>query len=184
LDPIKKISIKAHFILGLIIATMVCLGVFIIGALGIHATWPAFFVMISFFISGADVKNLPNILIGSLTGLILAFLLLIAATPTIAAIGPTLGILLLVWIVVFSIVFGKEFVPKAFNDFAFIYFTIALISAAEAATMTPAAIISEYVTWGLTAIIGGGGILAGIIFCITLARKYGLLPPAGAEEGH
>lgn len=183
LDPIKKISIKAHFFLGIIIATIVCLGVVVIGALGIHATWPAFFIMISFFITGADVKNLPSIFIGCLTGLILAFLLLIAATPTMAALGATLGLLVLVWLVVFVIVFGKEFAPKAFNDFAFIYFTIALIFAAEAAKMTPAAIVSEYVTWALTAILGGGGILAGIIGCITLARKAGLLPPADAS-GH
>lgn len=182
MDPIKKISVKAHFFLGLIIATIVCLGVFIIGALGIHATWPAFFIMISFFISGADVKNLPNIFIGCITGLILAFLLLIAATPTMTVLGATLGLLVLVWIIVFTIVFGKEFVPQAFNDYAFVYFTIALIFAAEAATMTPAAIVSEYVTWGLTAILGGGGILAGIICCITLARKASLLPPADA--GH
>ncbi|MBP1761399.1 MAG: cation transport ATpase [Firmicutes bacterium] len=182
MDPIKKISVKAHFFLGLIIATIVCLGVVVIGALGIEATWPAFFVMISFFITGASVKNLPSIFIGSITGLILAFLLLIAATPTMAALGPTLGLLLLVWLIVFSIVFGQEFLPQAFNNFAFIYFTIALIFAGEAATMTPAAILSEYVTWALTAILGGGGILAGIIGCITLARKAGLLPPAGASE--
>ncbi len=183
MDPMKKISIKAHFFLGLIIATIVCLGVVVIGALGIHATWPAFFIMISFFITGADVKNLPSIFIGCITGLVLAFLLLIAATPTMAALGATVGLLVLVWIVVFTIVFGKEFVPQAFNDFAFIYFTIALIFAAEAATMTPAAIVSQYVTWALTAILGGGGILAGIIVCITLARKAGLLPPAAAS-GH
>ena len=182
MDPMKKISVKAHFFLGLIIATIVCIGVFIIGALGIKHTWPAFFIMISFFISGANVKNLPNIFIGSITGLILAFVLLIAAAPTMAALGATFGLLVLVWIIVFLIVFGKEFVPKAFNDFAFIYFTIALIFAATAATMTPAAIVSEYVTWALTAILGGGGILAGIIGCITLARKAGLIPPAAA--GH
>ncbi len=183
MDPIKKISIKAHFFLGLIVATMVCLGVIVIGALGVEATWPAFFIMISFFITGADVNNLPKIVIGAITGLLLSFLLLIAAAPAMAALGATLGLLILVWLVVFLIVFGGEFLPQAFNDFAFIYFTIALIFAAEAATMTPAAIVSEYVTWALTAVLGGGGILAGIIGCITLARKVGLLPPAAAS-GH
>ncbi|HZK87066.1 MAG TPA: hypothetical protein VFC40_03800, partial [Syntrophomonas sp.] len=127
MDPMKKISVKAHFFLGLIIATIVCIGVFIIGALGIEHTWPAFLIMISFFMTGANVKNLPNIFIGSITGLILAFVLLIAAAPTMEALGATFGLLVLVWIVVFLIVFCKEFVPMAFNDFAFIYFTIALI---------------------------------------------------------
>lgn len=183
MDPIKKISIKAHFVLGIIIATIVCLGVVVIGALGVEATWPAFFIMISFFITGANVKNLPNIFIGAITGLLLSFVLLIAATPAMAALGSTLGLLVLVWLVVFLIVFGKEFLPQAFNDFAFIYFTIALIFAASAATMTPAAIISEYITWALTAVLGGGGILTGIICCITLARKAGLIPPAAAS-GH
>ncbi len=183
MDPIKKISMKAHLTLGIIIATVVCLGVVVIGALGVHATWPAFFIMISFFITGANVKNLPSIFIGCITGLILAFLLLIAATPTMAAIGPTLGLLVLVWLVVFLIVFGQEFLPQAFNNFAFIYFTIALIFAGEAATMTPAAIVSEYLVWALTAILGGGGILACIIGGITLARKASLLPPADAS-GH
>lgn len=67
LDPIKKNSVKAYFFLGLIIATVVSLGVLIIGALGIHDVWPAFFIMISFFITGADIKNLPNIFIGCIT---------------------------------------------------------------------------------------------------------------------
>ena len=177
MNPTKKNSVKEQFFQGLIIATIVCIGVFIIGALGIEATWPAFFIMISFFITGADVKNLPNIFGGCITGLILAFLLLLAAMPTMTALGETLGVLVLVWIIVFSMVFGQEFVPQAFNDFAFIYFTLALIFAAKALTMTHAAIASEYLTWGLTAILGGGGILAGIIICITLARKAGLLPP-------
>ena len=182
MDPIKKISIKAHFFLGLIVATIVCIGVYVLGLFGIHATWPAFFMMISFFITGADVANLPKIAIGCVTGLLLAFLLLLAAVPSMTALGATFGLLILVWIVVFSIVFGGEFVPYAFNDFAFIYFTIALIFAGQAATMTPAQIVSQYVTWGLTALLGGGGILACIIAGITLARKAGLIPPA--EAGH
>lgn len=183
MDPIRKITIKAHLFLGLIIATVVCLGVFVLGELGIHATWPAFFVMISFFITGADVKNLPRIFIGAVTGLILAYLLLMFAVPSITAFGPTLGLLLLVWIIIFAIIFGGVFVPHALNDFAFIYFTIALIFAGEAAKMTPAALISEHVTWGLTAILGGGGILACIIGSIALARKAGVIPPADAA-GH
>lgn len=180
MDPIKKISVKAHFFLGLIIATIVCLGVFILGLVGIHATWPAFFMMISFFITGADVKNLPSIAIGAVTGLILAFLLLMMAVPTMTALGPTAGLLLLIWIIIFLIVFGGEFVPQAFNNFAFIYFTIALIFAGEAATMTPAALVNQYVVWGLTALLGGGGILACIILGIAAARKAGLIPPADA----
>ncbi len=182
MDPIKKISIKAHFWLGLIIATVVCIGVFILGALGIHATWPAFFMMISFFITGADVKNLPSIAIGAVTGLVLAFLLLLAAIPVTTALGATFGLLVLVWLIIFLIVFGGEFVPQAFNNFAFIYFTIALIYADQAATMTPAEIVNQYVTWGLTALLGGGAILGTIILCIAGARKAGLVPPADAGQ--
>jgi len=184
MDQMKKISVKAHLTLGIIIATIVCLGVIVIGAVDAKAaTWPAFFVMISFFITGADIKNLPSIFIGSVTGLIISFLLLVASAPMMAACGATGGLLILVWLAVFIIVFGGEFLPQAFNNFAFIYFTITLIFAAEAAKMTPAAIVSEYLIWALTAVIGGGLILAGIIGCITLARKAGLVPPADAS-GH
>lgn len=184
MDPIKKISVKAHLTLGIIIATMVCIGVIVIGALGVNATWPAFFIMISFFITGADVKNLPSIFIGSITGLIISFLLLVVSTPVMAACGATLGLLILVWLAVFIIVFGGEFLPQAFNNFAFIYFTITLIFAAEAAKMTPAAIVSEYVTWALTAVLGGAFILGCIILCIKYARKVGLVPPADDGSGH
>ena len=63
MDQAKLISLKIHMILGLVIATCVVLGVYVMGLFGIHMVWPAFFIMISFFLMGADVKNLPTIMI-------------------------------------------------------------------------------------------------------------------------
>jgi len=182
LDQAKAAEFKAHVILGIIVAFVVCLGVFVLGALKVHHTWPAFFIMIFFFLGGANVQNLPKIMIGAITGLLFGFLLLMAAVPAMTALGPTLGLLACVFVVIFLFVAMGVFIPHMFNDYAFAYFTIALIFAGEAATMAPAAIVKEYVTWGLTALLGGGGILACIIICVSLARKVGLLPPA--EAGH
>jgi len=188
-------------VLGLIIATCVVLGVYVMGLFGVHQVWPAFFIMISFFLMGADVKNLPTIMIGAICGLIFAVILAAALTPLGAAIGELPATLLLVWIFVFVIAALGEVLPHVCNNFAFAYFTIALILIPEIAAgavgeaiksgMTDpgaigsaalSAIISNSVTWGLTAILGGGAVLALIITFITLARKAGILPPA--EAGH
>jgi len=201
LDQAKLISLKVHIILGLVIATAVVLGVYVMGLLGIHAVWPAFFIMISFFLMGADVKNLPTIMIGAVAGLVFAFLLVTALTPLQQSIGDPAATLLLVWIAVFIIAALGEVLPHICNNYAFAYFTIALalipyivneeIAAAVKGGVTdPAAladvaakaVVSNSVTWGLTAILGGGAVLAVIIACITLLRKAGVLPPA--EAGH
>lgn len=201
MDQAKLISLKIHMILGLIIATCVVLGVYVMGLFGIHAVWPAFFVMISFFLMGADVKNIPTIMVGAVSGLIFAFLLATALTPLQASIGDPAATLLLVWIAVFVIAALGEVLPMVCNNYAFAYFTIALIeipvvaekaigAAMQSGVTDPAAIaaaassavISSSVTWALTAVLGGGAVLAVIITCITLGRKAGILPPA--EAGH
>ena len=186
MDPaiIRKISIKPHFWLGLIIATCVCLGVFILWSLGIHAVWPAFFAMISFFITGADVKNIPSILISAVVGLAVALLFMVIVTPVSIALGSaTLGQLLLIWIVVFCIAFlgDPHLVPICFNNYAFIYFTAALMLVPEITEAAMAGgLYALFGTWMATAVLGGGGVLALILFLITMARKAGLIPPADA----
>jgi hypothetical protein len=201
LDQAKLISLKAHIILGLIIASCVVLGVYIMGLFGIHAVWPAFFIMISFFLMGADIKNLPTIFVGAISGLIFALLLATALTPLQQSIGDPAATLLLVWIAVFVIAALGEVLPMVCNNFAFAYFTVALIeipvvaekaigAAVQSGMTDPAAIaaaassavVSSSVTWGLTALLGGGCVLAVIITLITLCRKAGILPPA--EAGH
>ncbi|MGE5543822.1 MAG: hypothetical protein ACM3UW_02520 [Bacillota bacterium] len=201
MDQAKWISLKIHMILGLIIATCVVLGVYVMGLFGIHAVWPAFCVMIFFFLMGADVKNIPTIMVGAVSGLIFAFLLVTALTPLQQSIGDPAATLLLVWIAVFVIAALGEVLPMICNNYAFAYFTIALIeipvvaekavgAAMKSGVTDPAAIaaaaskaiISSSVQWGLTAVIGGGAVLAVIIACITLGRKAGILPPA--EAGH
>ncbi len=201
MDQAKLISLKIHMILGLVIATCVVLGVYVMGLFGIHMVWPAFFIMISFFLMGADVKNLPTIMIGAISGLVFAFLLCTALTPLQNAIGDPAATLLLVWIAVFLIAALGEVLPHVCNNYAFAYFTIALavipllieqaIGAAMMEGVTdPAALadlsakvlVGNSVEWGLVALLGGGGVLALIIACITLLRKAGVLPPA--EAGH
>ena len=201
MDQAKWISLKIHIILGLVIATCVVLGVYIMGLFGIHMVWPAFFIMISFFLMGADVKNLPTIMIGAVSGLVFAFLLATFLTPLQQSIGDPAATLLLVWIAVFVIAALGEVLPYICNNYAFAYFTIALIeipvvaekavgAALQSGVTDPAAlaqaaskaVVSSSITWGLTAVLGGGAVLAVIITCITLLRKAGVLPPA--EAGH
>ena len=186
MDPaiIKKISIKAHLFLGLIIATCVCLGVFIMWSLGIHAVWPAFFAMISFFITGADVQKIPSILISAVVGLAIALLFMILATPFAMALGnEVLAQLILIWIVVFAIAFlgDPHPMPICFNNYAFIYFTAALMLVPEIIQAAMAgSLYALFGTWMATAVLGGGGVLALILFLITMARKAGLIPPEDA----
>ena len=94
--------------------------------------WPAFMVMICFFIEHEDPGSVPRILIGGLAG-IGCMVLMEHFEPVLA---PYLGVeayrLLFIGVFVYAIVLFKDALPPVFNTFAFLFFLVASI-----ASLTP-----------------------------------------------
>jgi len=144
---------KKTLIAAVIVAAWLCVTIVVLGIFKIHHVWPALLTLLFFFEKGGDVKNLPNIFVGAVVGLLLAALVPIA----VEAIAPTVGVLggslIVVFILVFLIIALGDIAHMFFNNYAFVYFTIALIFGKEQLT----------VQWLIVLVAGGifftGGVL-------------------------
>lgn len=132
------------------------------------ATWPAFLIMIFYFMSHMNIKEAPAILIGSAFGL----LNLVLITYFLGVIVPMMGgdmakatdphnaeiifIGKLIYIAIFvaAIVFLKDIVPWVFNNYAFMCFTVA---GAVSAGYTVATIAAHTVAGYANAVVAKGG---------------------------
>lgn len=155
---INKESIMA----GLVVAIWVVILCFVAGAFKISTTWPAFLVMITFFLTDLNPKNLINILVGGCAGLLstpLFYKLLVTLIPSI---GQSVAILLLVFLFVFVIIGLKEFFPILFNNYFMLCWTVSLIiPIQQQATFT----------WIGVMIIGGLGVVGGILGTLHLLTR-------------
>jgi hypothetical protein len=138
--------------------------------------WPAFMVMIFFFVVHEDVRLAPNILIGGLTGILCVILI----KKFIVALEPFIGAepakLLFIGLFVYSIVLLKDAIPWIFNSFAFMFF---LVSALAGQAPNP----DPYVWMEVELIVGGifiAGIL-GINNLVAFLLKEGEADPAGHQ---
>ena len=123
---------------------------------GLHLpAWPAFMAMIFFFVEHMDQKKVPQILVGAVAGI--ACLLL--ARPVVAALAPLLGVeaarLVFILGIVFAIVAFGESLPLVFNNYAFMYLTVAAL-----ATKLPD---PNPLLWMAVAALGGGLLIGGVI---------------------
>jgi hypothetical protein len=116
--------------------------------------WPAFMVMIFFFMEHMNPKKIPHILIGGLCGIAC----ILGAKFFITALAPSLGVegatLLFIVIVVYAIVAFGEIVPQVFNNYAFMYLTVSGI-AAKLPDPNP-------LQWMAVELVGGVALLAGV----------------------
>ena len=91
--------------------------------------WPAFMVMICFFIAHEDTKEVPAILIGGLAGLLCVTL----SHEFIAALKPVIGTetakLIFIGVFVYAIVLFKDALPAIFNSYAFLFFLVGALAA-------------------------------------------------------
>ena len=117
--------------------------------------WPAFMVMIFFFVVHEDTKQAPHILIGGLTGIIC----MVLCEMFIEALHPMLGHeaakLLFIGLFVYAIVLLQHAIPYVFNAFAFMFFLVSAIA-------LPTAKVSPYV-WMAVELLFGGIFILGIL---------------------
>ncbi|HNY63987.1 MAG TPA: DUF1097 family protein [Deltaproteobacteria bacterium] len=90
--------------------------------------WPAFMVMVFFFVAHENASLAPNILIGGLAGIACAVLV----KEFIHLFGPYLGDeaakLTFIGLFVYAIVLLKDAIPYVFNSYAFMFFLVAALA--------------------------------------------------------
>lgn len=150
---IKGIS-KHRLTTGLIVATWLCLTLFLLEIVGIHSGWPAFLTLMFFTLAGGKMEKLKDIFIGGAVGLLMARLLVIGVEIIMPlGIGMQLAIYIMVFITVFLLIILEDISHMLFNSYSFGYFTVALIPAQQT-TMV----------WLVTLFIGGAFFAGGVIF--------------------
>jgi hypothetical protein len=123
-----KVITKESALFGFLLVAFIIVFEIILARLNLPA-WPAFMVMIFFFVVHEDVRLAPNILIGGLAGILCVILI----EEFIAALGPSMGAeaakLLFIGIFVYLIVLLKDAIPYVFNSFAFMFFLVSALAA-------------------------------------------------------
>jgi hypothetical protein len=171
-NTMGKILSKQALLFGFFLVAFIIVFEIILARLKLPA-WPAFMVMIFFFVVHEDAALTPNILIGGLTGIICAILIKKFIVPLEPLIGVEYAKLIFIGVFVYSIVLLKDAIPYVFNSFAFMFFLIASL-AGKAPNPNP------YIWIGVELIVGGifiAGIL-GINRLVVLLLKEGEADPA------
>lgn len=152
---------KGSVIGGLVVAAWVCVTFVVLGAFKVAHIWPAFIVLLLFFLAGANPKSLIQIMPGAVFGLLVAFISTPFAKWIESLVGnEKLAVLIGVFIILAVLVALKDFIPALFNNYALLYWTVALAFAPEIPTQT--------LPWILTAVLGGAFAVGGLILIFRL----------------
>ncbi len=158
---------KVLMVIGVIVAFWLLVSLVIFGALGIHEGWPAFLTLPLFFMTGGtDKKQLINIFVGAVVGLLLTAALapVIGFLVQATGLGVQPAILAVVGLVVFLIIALGGVAPMLFSNYTFVYFTVAVIFTEQAT-----------ITWLGTLILGGaffvGACLLSMNYILPLLTK-------------
>lgn len=148
----KNIFTKRGILFGFLLVAFIIVSEIIMARLSLPP-WPAFMVMIFFFVVHEDTKQSPNILIGGLAGIycvILCGLFIDALQPIM---GHEAAKLLFIGLFVYLIVLFQHAIPYVFNSYAFMFFLVSSIA-------MPSAKVSPYVWMSIELVVGGIFILA------------------------
>jgi len=155
-----KVS-KDRLVFGAILLVLIAVGEIVLHLLHVPA-WPAFFIMIFFFVGHMDMKQVPAMLVGGPFGI-----LNIIAVKIVVGLLMGLGlaqftsILIYILFFVFLIIVLGEGIPVLFNNYAFMAF---LFTATYMKTPEPA---NPFVLVAIMVV--GGGIF---VFCIQSIVKF------------
>jgi hypothetical protein len=117
--------------------------------------WPAFLAMILFFMEHMNPKKVPEIIVGAVFGIACIIFAGIFIKLLAPVVGLELARLLFIVTVVYLIVAFGEMVPVVFNNYAFLYLTVAGV-AAMAGNPQP------FVWMGIAA-VGGGALIGSVV---------------------
>lgn len=158
---------KETIIFTVLLVALIMIGEFVF-ELNHLPSWPAFMIMIFFFMSHTNIKEVPAILVGSFFGM--ANLILIKywyyfAVPllggdmakyTAPETVETMFISKLIYVAVFvaAIIFLKDVLPILFNNYAFMLFTVAAIASNG---NTAASLAAKTVAGAAASVVATGG---------------------------
>lgn len=135
--------------------------------------WPAFMVMVFFFVEHMDMKKAPHILVGGAIGILSALGFFVFLGRFAPVMGQLPAILVYVCVAVYAIVAFGEMFPLVFNNYAFMFLTVSIGVAAA----NPAA--AKFLQWLGVELVGGAAAIGGIIGILKLMSA--LFAPKGAE---
>lgn len=117
----EKVS-KDRLVFGLILLVLIAAGEIVLHLMHLPA-WPAFFIMIFFFVNHLDMKQAPSMLAGGSFG-ILNIISVKITVGVLMGLGLSqfASVLTYVLIFVFLIVLLGEIIPVLFNNYAFMAF--------------------------------------------------------------
>ena len=150
----EKVFTKKGILFGFLLVAFIIVFEIILARLSLPA-WPAFMVMIFFFVVHEDTKQAPNILIGGLAGIVCVVLCIIFIEALQPAMGHEAAKLLFIGLFVYSIVLLQDAIPYAFNSYAFMFFLVAALA-------RPTAKVAPIVWMGVE-LIAGGIFIVGIL---------------------
>lgn len=160
----QKVGLKKDSVIaGLIVAFWLCITLVILGAFNIKEGWPAFLTLLFFFETGARTENLKNIFVGAAVGILLGAALFPLAGALISVLGHQMGVLAAVFIVVFLLIALGSVSPTfhmLFNNYAFCYFTVAMIFPKQAT-----------LEWLGVLILGGLFFTGGILYILKFLQR-------------
>lgn len=143
-----------RLIFGIYLLVLIVVGEVILDHFNLPA-WPAFMIMILFFIEHSNIKKAPEILAGGCLGIVCIILIKYFIGTLAPVIGQESAKILFIVVVVYAIVAFKEIVPILLNDYTFMFFTVSAL-----AIKMPE---SNPLVWISVELIGGGIFIAGII---------------------
>lgn len=141
-----KVFTKKSFLFGFLLVAFIIIFEIILARLSLPA-WPAFMVMIFFFVVKEDVKQAPDILIGGLAGLACVVLCDMFIEALLPLTGHETAKLLFIGLFVYAIVVFQNAVPYVFNSFAFMFFLVGAIA-------RPMTKVSPSVWMGVELVVG------------------------------
>ncbi|MCG8569093.1 MAG: DUF1097 domain-containing protein [Spirochaetes bacterium] len=157
----KKRFKKSTLIVGVIVATWLCITLYLLRIFKIEQGWPAFLACLLFFERGGKKEHLKDIFGGALVGILLGLPLLYAINYLTPIIGVTLAILIVVFIIIFLLISLGDILPMFFNNSTFLYFTVALIYGNNQATLE----------WLAVLILGGLFYVGGLLILFKLFAR-------------
>jgi hypothetical protein len=122
-----KIFTKKNVLFGFLLVVFVIVFEIILARLELPA-WPAFMVMIFFFVVHEDIKQAPGILIGGLAGIVCVLLLAVFIDALKPVMDHEAAKLIFIGLFVYSIVLLKDAIPYVFNSYAFMFFLVAALA--------------------------------------------------------
>jgi hypothetical protein len=141
-----KVFSREGILFGFLLVAFIIVFEIILARMGLPA-WPAFMVMIFFFVVHEEVSLAPNILIGGLAGIVCVILCREFIHLFEPYMGEEAAKLTFIGLFVYAIVLLKDAIPYVFNSYAFMFFLVSAIASKEPGQ-------SPYVWMGVEMVVG------------------------------